>query len=657
MYGPRPNPSQPSIVSWSVAGKAVGGLFVGLMLIGAMLGRHWVGDFVRKFVPSGDETWTPPVLDPRETFETPYRNVRPEVKYVGDKVCAGCHVSEADSYRHHPMGRSFAPIAVVAPEQRYEKAVGDPFRSKGFELAIEKRGQQIFHEEIGRNASGQEISKTSVEIQFAVGSGTHAYSYLLQRGDHLFQSPVTWYTQKNVWDLSPGFSERRDRFERPILPGCLFCHVNQAHHVADTLNQYERPTFQGYAIGCERCHGPGALHVASRQAAEVVDGIDYNIVNPRQLAPKLRDAVCEQCHLGGKARVLPRGRKAFDYRPGLPLELFWTVFVKPPESSDELRIAGHAEQMVSSGCFKASDGKLGCISCHDAHRLPEESEKVAYYRKQCLNCHGKRPGKGCSLPVEARRKQSPADSCIDCHMPQGGTNVSHVALTDHRIPRHAAKTPPALAYGPDSRWVHFHENRLDLTDPAMSRDLGVALIDVLRNKPDPQSRMELSQFALPLLERATQAHLDDIPAREALGLAQGLQGRLQDALATCEQTLAQAPEREVTLADAAMIAQSLKRPDQSLAYWQRALAIDPWSSHYRYEVANLLAQGGDWDKAEAECRKVLEYNASHQKSRLLLVECELHRGDKDKARAEFKTLLELYPQDAERLRQQLHGGP
>src|SRR5262249_52740858 len=45
--------------------------------------------------PAGDE-------EPRLTFETPYRNVRPDVKYVGDQVCAKCHAREYDSYRHHP---------------------------------------------------------------------------------------------------------------------------------------------------------------------------------------------------------------------------------------------------------------------------------------------------------------------------------------------------------------------------------------------------------------------------------------------------------------------------------------------------------------------------------------------------------------------------
>ena len=39
---------------------------------------------------------------------------------------------------------------------------------------------------------------------------------------------------------------------------------------------------------------------------------DYTIVNPGRLGWPLREAVCQQCHLGGAARVVRRGRKRAD---------------------------------------------------------------------------------------------------------------------------------------------------------------------------------------------------------------------------------------------------------------------------------------------------------------------------------------------------------
>ena len=60
---------------------------------------------------------------------------------------------------------------------------------------------------------------------------------------------------------------------------------------------------------------------------------DRTIVNPKDLSIDLREAVCQQCHLqtGGNAVVRP-GLKMFDFRPGLPLHLFFEQYLtrEPP---------------------------------------------------------------------------------------------------------------------------------------------------------------------------------------------------------------------------------------------------------------------------------------------------------------------------------------
>src|SRR5438132_13658320 len=64
---------------------------------------------------------------PRLTFPTPYRNVRPEVGYVGDQACASCHQAQAESFRHTPMGRSLSPIGDIAAQERYDPKTNNPF--------------------------------------------------------------------------------------------------------------------------------------------------------------------------------------------------------------------------------------------------------------------------------------------------------------------------------------------------------------------------------------------------------------------------------------------------------------------------------------------------------------------------------------------------
>jgi hypothetical protein len=46
----------------------------------------------------------------------------------------------------------------------------------------------------------------SHRILFGIGSGEHGTSYVVARGDLLFLAPLSYYSQKGLWDLSPGYA-------------------------------------------------------------------------------------------------------------------------------------------------------------------------------------------------------------------------------------------------------------------------------------------------------------------------------------------------------------------------------------------------------------------------------------------------------------------
>src|SRR5439155_20877064 len=104
------------------------------------------------------------------------------------------------------------------------------------------RDGKLFQESL----RGGEVLETHA-VHYAVGSGIHGRSYLIARGERLFMAPLSYYTSKAAWDLSPGFDSGAYRdFLRPVTDSCLFCHTGTAR-AAD-------------AISCERCHGPGEAH-------------------------------------------------------------------------------------------------------------------------------------------------------------------------------------------------------------------------------------------------------------------------------------------------------------------------------------------------------------------------------------------------------------
>src|SRR5262249_42147948 len=150
---------------------------------------------------------------------------------------------------------------------------------------------RMLHKAGRRGPDGGGFAEVEAEVRYALGSGTRGITYLIERDGFLFQSPIAWFAQRKRWGISPGYraTAPRPNFERATSPPCLYCHTNQVRPVAGTLNRYEPPIFQGHAIGCERCHGPGELHAKQAGASA---GPDPTIVNPADLAPALREAVC-----------------------------------------------------------------------------------------------------------------------------------------------------------------------------------------------------------------------------------------------------------------------------------------------------------------------------------------------------------------------------
>ena len=53
-------------------------------------------------------------------------------------------------------------------------------------------------------------------IAFAMGSGQRGRAYMVRRDDYLYMSPISWYTNKHRWDLSPQYTPDAHRgFARP----------------------------------------------------------------------------------------------------------------------------------------------------------------------------------------------------------------------------------------------------------------------------------------------------------------------------------------------------------------------------------------------------------------------------------------------------------
>ncbi len=374
-----------------------------------------------------------------------YLNHHDTVNYVGIESCKSCHLDKFETFKETGMGQSFhvASLEKTSANFKNNQAVYDAYLDLYY-YPYWKNNTFYLHE---FRLNGKDTTHSRIEeITYIIGSGHHTNSHFTSENGYLFQAPITFYTQKGKWDLPPGFENGNNtRFSRKIGLECMSCHNAMPNHNEESLNQYlEVP----HGINCERCHGPGELHVKEMRNGHVVDvknGIDYTIVNPGKLPWKLQIDVCQRCHLQGNA-VLKPGKKFTDFRPGMSLTHTFDQFSPEYENGEQLIMAAHAERFQQSKCFISSvkgdinkDGKAGftCISCHNPH-VSVRKTNIEKFNQTCNQCH-KTKQKTCTENKELLLKKN--NNCVACHMPlQGTADIPHVSIHDHFIRKPSALT-------------------------------------------------------------------------------------------------------------------------------------------------------------------------------------------------------------------------
>jgi hypothetical protein len=213
-----------------------------------------------------------------------------------------------------------------------------------------KRQYEVFVEKgkLYQSHSGTDF-RAAHALEYAIGSGANGMSFIVQRGNHLFQAPLSYYRRTEAWNLSPGYELADYGFSRPMHATCISCHSGQPQPVPGRNGQYLEPPFRELAIGCENCHGPGRRHI---EAA----GAKQTIVNPARLPPRLAEDICMSCHQGGDTRILQPGKVEQDFRPGTPLNDTVAIFKFPRtrDSAAESDLLEHHESMRLSRCFRQS---------------------------------------------------------------------------------------------------------------------------------------------------------------------------------------------------------------------------------------------------------------------------------------------------------------
>ena len=346
----------------------------------------------------------------------------PPPRYVAGSVCAGCHAEIAKSYSQTGMGRSFYRPSAAKTVEDYARRNRLEHRPSGRSYTMMARDGQWFQRRHEIGFDGKESNVLETRVDYVIGSGNHARSYLHRDGaGHLIELPVSWYSENGgYWEMSPGYERPNQQdFRRAIAFSCLFCHNAYPGSVAAGEGIFPETLPEG--IDCQRCHGPGSGHVEAAGRKASAETIRRAIVNPARLSRERQLDVCMQCHLETTSRPLP-GMVArfehgpFDYRPGQPLTDYFLYFDRGPAEDDNFEIAHAAYRLRKSKCFQAS--QMTCTTCHNPHGFR--------YKDVCRQCHASAHASG--VPGNG--------DCTSCHMPRRRTeDAVHVVMTDHYIQR------------------------------------------------------------------------------------------------------------------------------------------------------------------------------------------------------------------------------
>ena len=323
--------------------------------------------------------------------------------YTGSAACKDCHKSQYERWQKTRMAN-----VVVDPKKHPEAVLGD-FKNPDPLVTFKPK-----------------------DVAFVYGS-KWKQRYFVKRGDDYYVLGVQWDVIAKMWrkyTVDPGTDwwvvhYPADPMQRPTGPLCDGCHSTNYEVATKHVTEWN--------VGCEKCHGPGAAHVAHPTLT--------NIVNPARLDQTRGNDVCIQCHSQGQPLEKPLNGVYYDwpvgYKAGDRLSDYWRLeehklgeetFTHWPEgSAHKNRMQGN--DFVQSQMYKRG---VACWSCHDAHGTDNDALLVKPVASLCTTCHNPLSPAGPNEPTLEHSHHSVGNAqCVDCHMPKIAREIANFNVRSH----------------------------------------------------------------------------------------------------------------------------------------------------------------------------------------------------------------------------------
>ena len=175
----------------------------------------------------------------------------------GGRVCGNCHPKVMENYRRTGMARSFYSASRENIVKDLGKNANFYHKPSNTYFAMLERDGKYLQRAYQLDASGKQINVTEKTVDYVMGSGNHARTYLHRTAANtLIELPLGWYAGKGgYWAMNPGYDRPdHDGFRRPITYDCMFCHngypkIPASHEQPFAESVYEGPLPEGIDCG------------------------------------------------------------------------------------------------------------------------------------------------------------------------------------------------------------------------------------------------------------------------------------------------------------------------------------------------------------------------------------------------------------------------